>query len=185
MAYGKNVIGSTLSEMYAGSSNQKIFDYKGRLQQGGNTIFSSDGGVLTGIPQYTETLVGSTVAASMTPSTMTPYGVSMITSTHAALSSNVGVAYLGAPLLGVEKTIILKSTVAGHIVDIGLSPTSAVTMQGTTGNFIGFSTLGSGYQAITLMGLSTDEWAVKSINSTVGGFGAATGIRQLTAARTS
>lgn len=182
MAYGKNVIGSSHSEMYAGSSDQKVFDYKGRLIQGGNTIYSSDGGILTGIPSYMESLAAST-GFVLTPSSMTAYGVSVIAPSSAIPTSGVGRAYLAAPITGVEKTIILKSTAAGWLMDIDLS--TNVSLQGTSGSFIGFSSLGSKYQSVSLIGLSTSEWAVKAVNSTVGGFDAATGIRQLTAVRTS
>lgn len=175
MAYGKNVIGSTLSEMYAGSSSQKIFDTKGRLIQGGVLQFSSNGGSML------ETLSAST-GFVLTPSTMVAYGISVIQPTSAIPSSGVGRAYLAAPIPGVEKTIILKSTAAGWIIDIDV--TTNVSIAGTTGTFIGFSSLGTKYQTVNLIGLSTNEWAVKSVNSTVGGFDAANGIRQLTAVRT-
>jgi hypothetical protein len=179
MGYGKNVIGSTLSEMYAGRDDQKIFDYKGRLIQGGNIIFSTDGGLQAG---YTENISVST-GFVLTPSSMTAYGVSIIEPSSGIPTSGVGRAYLAAPITGVEKNIILKSTAAGWLMDIDLS--TNVSLQGTSGSFIGFSSLGSKYQAVSLIGMSTSEWAVKSVNSTVGGFDAANGIRQLTAVRTS
>lgn len=176
MATPENVIGTTLANTFIGSTGQKIFDPKGRLYQGGIPIFSSDGGGVI------ETLSAST-GFVLTPSTMTAYGISVITPTSAIPTSGVGRAYLAAPMIGVEKTIILKSTAAGWLMDIDLS--TNVGLQGTTGSFIGFSSLGTKYQAVSLIGLSTSEWAVKGVNSTVGGFDAATGIRQLTAVRTS
>lgn len=173
----KNIIGSTLADTFIGSSGQKVFDTKGRLYQGGIPAYTSDGG----FGAY-ETLYAST-GFVMTPSTMVAYGISVIAPTSAIPSSGVGRVYLAAPKIGVEKTIILKSTAAGWLIDIDL--TTNVSLQGTSGTFIGFSSLGTKYQSITLIGLSTSLWAVKGVNSTVGGFDAGTGIRQLTAVRTS
>lgn len=171
----KNVIGTTLAKTFIGSSNQQVFDEKGRLYQGGIPRFSTDGG------NVLETLYAST-GFVMTPSTMTSYGVSVIAPTSAIPSSGVGRVYLAAPKIGVSKTIILKSTAAGWLMDIDVS--TNVSIAGTTGTFIGFSSLGTKYQSISLIGMSTVEWAVTSVNSTVGNFDAGTGIRQLTAVRT-
>jgi hypothetical protein len=182
MADCENVLGTTLANTYIGSTNQQIFDTKGRLYQNGRAIFSSNGSKASYIPEYFENIL-ATSSNVLTPTTMTAYGVSFIATTGVA-TSGVGRAYLAAPIIGVEKTIVLGSTAAGWIMDVDLS--TNVGCGGTTGSFIGFSTLGTRYQSITLIGVTTSMWAVKCVNSTVsGGFDAATGIRNLTAVRTS
>lgn len=181
MANPENVLGTTLANTFIGSTDQQVFDTKGRLYQGGRAIFTSNGNKASYMPEYFENIL-ATSSNVLTPTTMTAYGVSYIATTGVA-TSGVGRAYLAAPIIGVEKTIILASTVAGWILDVDL--TTNVGVGGTTGSFIGFSTLGTRYQAVTLVGVTTSMWAVKSINSTVGQFDAATGIRNLTAVRTS
>lgn len=181
MANPENVLGTTLANTFIGSTGQQVFDTKGRLYQGGRAIFSTDGAKASYMPEYFENIL-ATSSNVLTPTTMTAYGVSCIMTTGVA-TSGVGLAYLAAPIIGVEKTIMLGSTVAGWILDVALS--TNVQLAGTTGAFIGFSTLGTKYQSVTLIGLTTAMWGVKSVNSTVGGFDAATGIRQLTAVRTS
>ena len=177
----QNIIGTTLANTFIGSSDQKIFDTKGRLWQGGKIAFSSAGALNSYLANYFETISVST-AMALTPSTLAAYGVSFIKPTSAIPTSGVGRAYLPAPIIGVEKTIVLASTAAGWLLDVDL--TTDVGLGGSSGTFIGFSSLGTRYQAVTLIGLTTAMWGVKSVNSTVGGFDAATGIRQLTAVRT-
>lgn len=192
----KSVIGTTLGDVYAGSSNQKVFDTKGRLYQnssnpvfttdgvlyqGGKAVFTTNGVIDSYIAGYLENISASTGFA-LSPSTMTAYGVSVLGPSSAIPTSGVGLAYLAPPIIGVEKTIILKSSAAGWLIDISVS--TNVAIQGTSGTFIGFSSLGTKYQAVTLIGLTTAMWGVKGVNSTVGGFDAGTGIRQLTAVRT-
>jgi hypothetical protein len=180
MASPENVLGTTLANTFIGSTDQKIFDTKGRLYQGGKAVFSSDGAINSYMANYLEN-VSYTTAYALTPSTFTAYGVTVI-GTSGVATSAIGLGYLAAPIIGVEKTIILKSTRAANLLDISVS--TNVLIDGTTGSFIGFSSLGTAYQAITLIGLTTAMWGVKSVNSTVGGWNAATGIRQLTAVRT-
>jgi hypothetical protein len=197
MSNPKSVIGTTLGDIYAGSSNQKVFDGKGRLYQnssdpvfttdgvlyqGGKAVFTTGGRIDTYLANYIENLSAST-GFVLSPSSMTAYGVSVIGPTSAIPTSGVGRAYLAPPITGVEKIIILKSTAAGWIIDIDV--TTNIGIAGTTGTFIGFSSLGTKYQSITLIGLSTTMWGVTAVNSTVGGFDTTNGIRQLTAVRTS
>lgn len=175
----KNIMGTTLSTTYHGSSDHKIFGPSGELHC------------------YVESVTMST-AMAMSPSTLTAYGVSYIMSTGTQPTSGVGVVYLAAPIKGVEKTIIYNSTAAGGTVDIclstgtggnaGLLGTSSITS--TEACYIHFSTLIAAPQSITLIGLSTQLWAVKSImgnystaNANIG-FGHALGIRASTAVRT-
>ena len=96
MATPENVIGTTLANTFIGSTAQKVFDTKGRLYQGGIPVFSTDGGL--GI---VETFSAST-GFVLTPSTMVPYGISVITPTSAIPTSGVGRAYLAAPMIGVR-----------------------------------------------------------------------------------
>lgn len=93
---------------------------------------------------------------------------------------------LASPEVGCEKTINFRSTVAttGLYATIHVDPsTLGVRVNGTSdGRYITFSSLGTGFQSITLVGASTLLWLVKCVNSTVGGFNAAGGIRISTAA---
>lgn len=132
---------------------------------------------------YVETLNWS--SGGVTPSTMTNYGISFISMTGTDPSTSPATVTLAAPLPGVEKTIVLDSTAAyANTIDIDLG--AGVGQDGSTTNrFIGFSTLATQNQCVRLIGLSTSEWAVMGVNSTIGSYGAATGIRALTAARTS
>jgi hypothetical protein len=176
----KNILGTTLSTTYHGSSAHKIFGTAGELHC------------------YVESVV-MTTAMVITPSTLTAYGVSYIMSTGTQPTSGIGVVYLPAPIPGVEKTIIYNSTAAGGLMDIclstgtggkaGLLGTSSLTS--TEAMYIHFSSLVAAPQSITLIGLSTQLWAVKSIcgnystaNANIG-FGHALGIRASTAVRTS
>ena len=99
-------------------------------------------------------------------------------------STSPALLYLPAPQVGVEKTIIVGST-AAYVNTIDVDLGSGVRVQGSSdGRFIAFSSLAGDYQSLTLLGLSTALWAVKAVNSTAV-FGAATGIRATTAARSS
>lgn len=163
----KNVIGSTLSTSFHGSTDHRIISSSGAM--------------------YLRHLYESIAWTSggLSPSTASPYGISFIQMTGTDPSTSPATLTLGAPVAGCEKTIILGSTAAYvNTVDIDLG--SGVRVDGTSdGRYIAFSSLGTDYQAVTLLGLSTAKWAVKSVNSTVGQFNAATGIRVSTAARTS
>jgi len=133
-----------------------------------------------------ETLTAS--SGGVTPSTMTAYGIARVNVAVGDPSTSPLLASLAAPIAGVEKTIIFATTVA-YVntldVDLGIGVGVAHLTNTTDARFIGFSTLATEWQAVTLIGLSTALWGVKSVDSTVGGFGTAAGIRSLTAARTS
>jgi hypothetical protein len=100
-------------------------------------------------------------------------------------STSVRLLTLAPPIAGVEKTIVLGTTgTYDNTIDVDLG--AGVRIDGTSdGRFIAFSTLGTGHQSIKMVGLSTAAWEVLSVNSTLGSWGLATGIRATTAARTS
>ena len=133
-----------------------------------------------------ETLTAS--SGGVSPSSMVNYGVSLIAVAAGDPSTSPLLAYLAPPLTGVEKTIIFATTVA-YIntldVDLGIGVGVGHLTGTTSARFIAFSSLAAEYQTVNLIGLSTALWGVISVDSTVGGFGAAAGIRSLTAARTS
>lgn len=124
-------------------------------------------------------------SGGVSPSTATAYGVTYISMTGADPSTSPYTISLGAPLPGVEKTIVLDSTAAYvNTIDIDLGAT--VRVDGSSDlRFIAFSTLATAPQSVKLVGLSATEWGVLSVNSTLGGWGLATGIRGTTIARTS
>ena len=133
-----------------------------------------------------ETLTAS--SGGVTPSTAVAYGITRVSVAAGDPSTSPLLVTLAAPIAGVEKTIIFETT-AAYIntldVDLGAGVGVGHVTGSTTARFIGFSTLATEFQAVTLVGLSTALWGVKSVDSTVGGFGSGAGIRSLTAARTS
>lgn len=131
---------------------------------------------------YVETIAAS--SGGVSPSTITPYGVSYIAVAVGNPSTSPLLATMGAPIPGVSKTIVFTSTAAyANTLDISLSGAALV---GTSGlNFIAFSSLAEQTQTVNLMGITTALWNVQSVDSTLGTFGLATGIRGTTAARTS
>lgn len=137
----------------------------------------------TGTIQSLETLTAS--SGGVSPSTMVNYGISRITVATGDLSTSPRLAYLSAPAVGIEKTIVFETT-AAYVNTLDVDLGADVGIDGSTSNrFIAFSTLATIPQSITLLGMTTAMWAVKGVNSTVGTWGAATGIRSGTAARTS
>lgn len=132
---------------------------------------------------YYETLSWS--SGGVSPSTATSYGLTYISMTGTDPSTSPYTVTLASPLPGVEKTIVLDSTAAyANTIDIDLG--SGVRVDGSSDlRYIAFSTLGTAPQSIKLIGVSTSAWEVLSVNSTVGAWGLAAGIRGTTAARTS
>jgi hypothetical protein len=121
----------------------------------------------------------------VSPSTATAYGITNIAMTGGDPSTSPALITLAAPMAGVEKTIVVDST-AAYINTIDLDLGATVRIDGSSDNrFVAFSTLATAPQSLTLVGLSATEWAVKSVNSTLGQWGLATGIRGTTVARTS
>jgi hypothetical protein len=156
-----------------GSTEFKIADSTGLLYSNNAPI------------NYYETIAFT--SGGLSASTTPPYGVTRITNgfaTASEASSSLPTLTMGAPMPGVRKTITVASTAAGVCkLDVALS---GATIEASSGfNFIAFSTLATAMQSVTLMGVSTDSWAVEAVNSTLLLFGAATGIRGTTIARTS
>ena len=159
-------MGSTLSTSFHGSTDYKIFGPNGRAylrDQHEDISWSSSG---------------------LDISTASAYGHTLITMGGTDPSTSPALLTLAAPVTGCRKTITLAST-AAYINSIDIDLGAGVRVQGTSdGRYINFSSLASSYQSITLRGVSTSKWIVESVNSTAY-FGAATGIRASTAARTS
>lgn len=150
----------------------KVVDSTGRLLQKGEVPMN-----------YVETINWSSGGLSV--STAPAYGVTYISMTGTDPSSSPRTLTLGTPIAGVSKTIILDSTAAwANTIDIDLGPDAGVDGS-TTNRFIAFSTLGEVQQAVNLVGITNALWGVASVASTVGNWGTPTGIRSLTAARTS
>jgi hypothetical protein len=135
---------------------------------------------------YVETLTCS--SGGVSPSTATAYGVTRVNVAAGDPSTSPRLITLGVPIPGVEKTIIFAST-AAYVntldVDLGAGAGVGHLTDSTTARFIAFSSLATEWQTVKLVGLSTALWGVLAVDSTIGGFGVATGIRSLTAARTS
>lgn len=175
----KNIMGTTLSTTYHGSSGHKLIGPGGQLYQPVETITISSSGACT-------------------PSTLTPYGIAYARTTGGGVawtsnSSNGAAVFLPAPMIGVRKTIILETTAAGSHFNICLSTGSSdakggallgsTTLTSTGAAWICFSSLTNGIQGITLVGLTTEIWAVESIFSTLM-FNNAAGIRYSTVPNT-
>jgi len=137
-----------------------------------------------GIVTSLETLACS--SGGVTPSTAVAYGITRVTVDGTGdPSTSPRLVTLAAPLVGVEKTIVFETT-AAYVNTLDVDLGAGVGIDGSTTNrFIAFSTLATGHQSVTLIGMTTALWAVRTVNSTVGTWNAATGIRSLTAARTS
>jgi hypothetical protein len=169
---GKNVFAQD-SDVYvkANSTEFKVINSTGSLL------------VNTAPLGYVETISWS--SNGITPSTATDYGLTYINMTGTDPSSSPYVLTLTAPIAGVEKTITLDST-APYVNTIDIDLGAGVGVNGSTDHrYIYFSTLAHIEQSVTLIGVTTALWTVKSANSTVGGFGTAGGIRIGTTPRTS
>lgn len=146
------------------STEQKVIDAKGF------------------IVNYYETITYT--SAGLSVSTSPAYGMTYVQNTLAGATDAPRVLSLAAPIPGVEKTIFFDSTAAmNNTLDVYLGGGTIFGSSGYT--YVAFSSLAEVGQSITLMGLTTALWGVKAVNSTLLFFGAATGIRGTTAARTS
>jgi len=172
------VIGTT-GDVYAGAV------YFGNSTAAANLAIGADGTLYskTAPLSYAETLSWS--SGGLTPSTATAYSLTHIAMTGTDPSTSPYLLSLAAPIAGIEKTIVLDST-AAYINTIDIDLGAGVRVDGSSdGRFIAFSTLATAPQSIKLVGVSTSAWEVLSVNSTLGGWGLATGIRGSTIARTS
>lgn len=116
----------------------------------------------------------SVTAGSSEGSTMVPYGVTKIVATVGSNSSAL-TCYLGVPIPGVMKTIVVESTAAltGTLnVDLGANVTLAAGTSNIQSRYLVFSTAGE-MQSATLIGFTTAKWGLVAANSTIGNFGVA------------
>lgn len=163
----KNVLGTTLSTSYHGSTDHKLFGTDGSFY----------------LRHKIESASWSSLGLSV--STFSPYGVSKILMTGTDPSTSPAVAYLAAPVPGCEKIFMVGSTGA-YINTIDIDLGADVRVQGASdARYIALSSLATEWQSLTLVGLTTALWGVKAVNSTLLFWGAATGIRATTALRTS
>lgn len=154
------------------SEDIEVVDGSGRVKK----VVTSDNG------SYFETVAWS--SGGVSPSTITNHGVSFVNMTGTDPSTSVQTLTLARPAAGVRKTIVVDST-AAYINTISIDLTTDVTLTESTNTFILFSTLATVPQVLELIGVSTSQWAVLGVNSTVGVYSVATGIRSATAAHTS
>lgn len=85
------------------------------------------------------------------------FGVTEVTTEWA------GMYVLGAPEAGIEKTFI-ATRVPATAVSVNLSTAETVTVAGSTAvTSITFSTAADNVGSVTLVGVNTTEWAVKSL----------------------
>lgn len=115
-------------------------------------------------------------------STASCWGITDILRTGNTTDATVSLA---APVIGCEKTFVNRSTAATSdytVIDVDPG-VAGIRIDGSSdGRYVKFSSLGSQYQSVTLIGLTTAIWTVKTVNSTVGTFNVAAGIRLTTAA---
>jgi hypothetical protein len=162
----KNVLGTTLSTSYHGSTDYKIFGVTGDCYL-----------------RYVHEDV-SWSSSGLDVSTAGNHGHTLITMGGTDPSTSPALLTLAAPVIGCAKMITLAST-AAYVNSIDVDLGAGVRIQGASdARYIAFSSLASSYQSISLVGASTSKWVVQCVNSTAY-FGAATGIRGTTVARTS
>jgi len=159
----KNVIGTTLSTSYHGSTDYKIFGPDGAcyLRHPVEAVaWTSDG---------------------LDPSTASCYGVSYITGTYGT-NGGACALELAAPRPGVQKTIILDTTkTSTDLPYIDLTTACGLLSAGSSGyNYINFSSLASDVQSVTLVGITTAYWGLVAISGSTLFWQNAAGIRSST-----
>jgi hypothetical protein len=191
----KNVLGTTLSTSFQGSTDYKIFGSDGTLYQGGNQIFNSSGAFIGSKPVQGISFSTGGGAMAFSSTQITAFGFTYLyPSTYGTTlgSSHRGQLGLDNPVIGGEKTILFDNNSTNVILDIKLIGTGIFgtsdysTKLATKIRYIHFSTLLNEVQGLNLIGLSTSIWAVKSIlGSSSISWQDATGIRTSTSARSS
>lgn len=156
----KNVIGTTLSTSFHGST-----DYK---------IFSPGGASYLRVPVETHTWSSD----GLDVSTASPYGISYIVGNAGTNGASCKLT-IAHPVVGCEKTVVLATTAAStDCVYIDLTTDAWVTGTSGVGNqFINFSSLATDVQSITLVGLTTALWGMKAITGSTLFWQNAAGIR--------
>lgn len=131
--------------------------------------------------------VVSWTSLGLSPSTTPAYGITFVDANGSSgdPSTSPAVLSLAAPIVGVKKTIIFDTTAAYiNTLDVLLGGGSIIGSSGID-TYLAFSSLATVPQSVTLVGITTALWAIESVNSTLLFFGAATGIRGTSIARTS
>lgn len=191
----KNVLGSTLSTSFHGSTGHKIFGSDGSLWQGGAQVFSTKGELIQNSSDLVQAISYST-ALVFSSTNITRAGVTYIYPADYTnlCSSDRGQLSLDNPYAGCRKSILFDSGSTNVMVDLKLTGTGILgttdwsTKAATKARYIHFSTLVNDVQSIDLLGLSTSLWAVQGVNmasTALLGWNVATGIRTSTAPRTS
>jgi hypothetical protein len=159
----KNVIGTTLSTSFHGSTDYPIFAPAGWCylrQQVEAHAWTSDG---------------------LDPSTASCYGVSYITGTYGTDGGACPLT-VAAPKPGCIKTVVLDTTkTSTDLPYIDLTTACGLLSAGSSGyNFINFSSLASDVQSVTLIGLTTAYWGLLAIAGSTLFWQNAAGIRSST-----
>ena len=159
----KNVIGSTLSTSFHGSTDYKIISPDGAfyLRQPVEAVaWTSDG---------------------LDPSTASCYGVSYITGTYGTDGGACPLT-IAAPRPGCIKTVVLNTTkTSTDLPYIDLTTACGLLSVGSSGyNYINFSSLASDVQSVTLVGLTTAYWGLVAIAGSTLFWQNAAGIRSST-----
>jgi len=158
----RNVLGSSNSTTYSGGK-MKVIDPNG----------------MSYLRHKYEKITLSSDGADI--STASKWGISDITRSGNTTDFTLSLA---APEAGCEKTIMNRTTAASTLytsIDVDSSGLGIRVNESSDGRYVKFSSLGTRFQSITLIGLTSLLWGVKCINSTIGVWNAATGIRVTTA----
>lgn len=167
----------------------------GGLWMDGTQLFSTDKELMQGSSNLVQA-ISYTTALAFSSTNISRSGVTYIyPADYTNLSSSDrGQLSLNSPYAGCQKTIMFDSGSTNVLLDVKLTGasifgTSDWSTVGTTSvRYIHFSSAVNDIQSIDLIGLSTNQWAVKGVNmasTALSGWNVATGIRTSTAARTS
>ena len=100
------------------------------------------------------------LSTSDTGTTVNPYGVTTFTN-----GSDDKTYSLGAPIVGLEKVLLVDISSTGETTVITDSTTT--TIFGTTNTALTFSTGAGRYRNVSLVGLSTAQWGIVSSSTGV------------------
>ncbi len=140
----KDVIGTTLSTSFKGSTHHPLFNSNGSFylrQPVENHTWSSSG---------------------VSPSTASCYGVSYISGTYGTDGGACPLT-IAAPQPGCIKTVILNTTKTSTDTPYIDLTTNCYMVGAANYNYINFSSLASDVQSVTLIGLTTAVWGLLSV----------------------